>query len=91
MARYLRFFLLLGLPVVVYLSLFSEILSDVLLGAAFREAYIIMPFVFFAAFLQGVSNFFELRMKFSNQLRRLGLVFLAAAVCNLVLNLLPPC
>ncbi len=88
MARYLRFFLLLGLPVVVYLSLFSELLSDVLLGAAFREAYRMMPFVFFAAFLQGVSNFFELRMKFSNQLRRLGLVFLAAAVLNLVLNLL---
>ncbi len=88
MARYLRYFLLLGLPVVVYLSLFSEFLSDVLLGAAFREAYIMMPFVFFAAFFQGVSNFFELRMKFSDQLRKLGLVFLAAAVLNLVLNLL---
>jgi O-antigen/teichoic acid export membrane protein len=88
LAAYLKMFLLLGLPLVVYLSLFSELISDLLLGPSFRGAYRIMPFVFFAAFLQGISNFYELRMKFSDQLRRLGLVFLVAALFNLVLNLL---
>ena len=87
MSRYLMGFVGLGLPLVTYLSLFSEEISRVLLGVAFRGAYAIMPFVFFAAFFQGLSNFWELRMKFSNRMRLLSLVFLAGALFNLLLNL----
>ena len=43
--------------------------------------------VFFAAFFQGLSNFWELRMKFSDRMRLLSLVFLAGALINLFLNL----
>jgi len=87
MSRYLLGFVGLGLPLVVYLSMFSEEISSVLLGAAFRGASAIMPFVFFAAFFQGLSNFWELRMKFSNRMRLLSLVFLVGALFNLLLNL----
>ena len=87
MSRYLLGFIGIGLPLVVYLSLFSEEISIFLLGAAFRGAYSIMPFVFFAAFFQGISNFWELRMKFSNRMRVLSLVFLLGALFNLILNL----
>ncbi len=87
MSRYLLGFIGLGLPLVVYLSLFSEEISNVLLGAAFRGAHSIMPFVFFAAFFQGISNFWELRMKFSNRMRTLSTAFLVGALFNLLLNL----
>ena len=88
MSRHLRTFLLAGLPLVVYLSLFSKEISNVLLGSGFREAFEIMPFIFFAAFLQGLSNFYELRMKFSAKMRLLGIVFVIVAVFNLLFNLL---
>jgi len=87
MSGYLLGFVGLGLPLVVYLSMFSEEISNVLLGAAFRGAHAIMPFVFFAAFFQGLSNFWELRMKFSDRMRLLSQVFLAGALINLFLNL----
>ncbi|MGI9532583.1 lipopolysaccharide biosynthesis protein [Lutimonas sp.] len=85
---YMYPFLLIGVPIVFYLSLFSEELATVLLGPAFREAYLIMPFIFAATFLHGLSNFFELRLKFSNQLTRLGLIALLTAGLNVLLNLL---
>ena len=87
MSRYLLSFIGLGLPLVVYLSLFSEEISSIMLGTAFRGAYTIMPFVFFAAFFQGISNFWELRMKFSNRMRILSTAFLAGALFNLLVNL----
>lgn len=87
MSRYLLTFIGLGLPLVVYLSLFSQEISNIMLGAAFRGAYSIMPFIFFAAFFQGISNFWELRMKFSNRMRFLSISFLVGALFNLIVNL----
>lgn len=87
MSQYLLGFIGLGLPLVVYLSMFSFEISEVLFGAAFRGAYSIMPIVFFAAFFQGISNFWELRMKFSNRMRLLSMSFLAGALFNLLVNL----
>ncbi len=88
MLAYMYPFLLLGVPVVFYLSMFSKEVAELLLGAAFREAYLIMPFIFTATFLHGFSNFFELRLKFSNRLKRLGSIALLTAGLNIALNLL---
>jgi O-antigen/teichoic acid export membrane protein len=88
MGRHLRVFLLAGIPLVIYLSLFSEEISNILLGRDFRNAYEIMPYIFLAAFLQGFSNFYELRLKFSSRMRLLTLVFALAAGFNLLCNLL---
>lgn len=87
MIRYLMIFLASGLPLVLYLSLFSREISSLLLGPAFRGAYTIMPFVFFAAFLHGMSNFWELRMKFSGRMRQLSVAYLVGALFNLGVNL----
>jgi len=46
-----------------------------------------MPFFFLSSYLHGVSNFFELRLKFSNQLKWLGSIAVATALLNIVLNL----
>jgi len=84
--KYIRAFIIFGLPAVIYLSLFSKDISYVLLGKEFRVGYSIMPFIFFAAYFHGLSNFFELRMKFSNKLKRLTLIILFAAIMNMILN-----
>jgi O-antigen/teichoic acid export membrane protein len=84
--KYINVFIIYGLPVITYLSLFSKDIANILLGEEFRVGYIIMPFIFFAAYLQGLSNFYELRLKFSNKLKRLSIIVISAAVLNIILN-----
>lgn len=79
-------FLFYGIPVVFYLSLFSKEIAHILLGEAFREGYVLMPFIFWAAFIQGLASFFELRLKFSDRMRKLGLIGLLTAVLNITLT-----
>ena len=86
--KYLQPFFLYGLPVVIYLSLFSEDLATLLLGEVFREGYVIMPLVFLAAYLHGISNFYELRLKFSNKLKRLTTIIVIAVIINISLTYL---
>lgn len=84
--KYIRVFIIYGLPIVVYLSLFSKDIAQIFLGKEFRVGYTIMPFVFFAAYIHGLSNFYELRLKFSNKLKRLSLIVASVALLNIVLN-----
>ncbi len=84
--KYINAFIIYGLPVIIYLSLFSKDIATILLGQEFRVGYTIMPFVFFAAYIHGLSNFYELRLKFSNQLKRLSIIVIGAAVLNIILN-----
>jgi O-antigen/teichoic acid export membrane protein len=86
--KYIMTFILFGLPVIFYLSLFSKEISNILLGEDFREGYYIMPFIFFSAYLHGFSNFFELRVKFSNKLRRLSFIAISVALINIILNII---
>jgi O-antigen/teichoic acid export membrane protein len=86
--KYVYSFVLFGVPIIFYLSLFSEEISTLLLGNDFREGYLFMPFVFMATYLHGISNFFELRLKFSNQLKRLSFVAICTALLNIILNLI---
>jgi len=87
MQRYMYPFILIGIPLVFYLALFAEELAFVLLGEPFREGYILMPFIFLATYIYGVSNFFELRLKFSDQLKKLGLFAVLTALLNITLNM----
>ena len=84
--NHIAVFIFLGLPIVTYLSLFSKDLAYIFLGPEFRPGYSMMPFIFIAAYLHGISNFFELRLKFSNKLKRLGLIVVIMAILNIILN-----
>lgn len=86
--KYIFSFILFGVPIVFYLSMFSYDISNILLGKEFREGFIIMPFVFAATYLHGLSNFFELRLKFSNRIKKLGLIAVFIASFNLIMNLI---
>ena len=86
MQRYMYPFILLGIPLIFYLALFSKELAFLLLGESFRAGYILMPFIFLATYIHGFSNFFELRLKFSDQLKKLGLIAVLTALLNITLN-----
>lgn len=85
---YLYPFVLLGMPIVLYFALFSKEIATLLLGEDFRVGHILMPYIFIATFIHGLSNFYELRLKFSNQLKRLGTIAMATALLNILLNLI---
>lgn len=86
-SAYVHLFLLLLLPIGLYLCVFSKALATLMLGEAFLVAAGILPWVFSSAFLSGLNNFFELRMKFSGRIRQLAWLALIAALLNLILNL----
>ena len=83
---YIRILLLFGLPVTVLASLYSRELSFILLGQDFREGFVIMPFIFFSAFLYGISLFPEARLKFSNRLKAIAFAVLLSGALNIALN-----
>ena len=87
MKSYVFTFVFFGVPIVFYLSLFSEELATLLLGINFREGYVMMPYFFMGSFLYGLCNFFELRLKFSNRIKKLSLIALCIASINIVLNI----
>ena len=84
--KYVLVFIVFGGPIVCYLALFSEEIAGLLLGEAFREGYVLMPYIFLGTYLHGLSNFFELRLKFSDKLLRLSMVALTVAGLNIILN-----
>ncbi|MCB0472570.1 MAG: oligosaccharide flippase family protein, partial [Flavobacteriaceae bacterium] len=88
MRQYLLYFLLAGIPVVFYMSLFARQIAGIFLGSVFREGYVFMPFIFLATLIQGVSNFFELRLKFSDRIKKLSLIVIAVAVLNVLITYL---
>jgi len=83
---YLYAFLLFGLPVVTYLSLFPTQIAQILLGEAFRSGYVIMPWIFVSAFFYGLYLFIELRFKFSDRLKNLAMGVIIASILNVALN-----
>jgi len=86
--KYLNAFVIYGFPIIFYLSVFSEELSNILLGKEFRVGYSIMPFVFVSAYLHGISNFYELRLKFTNQLRKLSTIIIGVTLFNVLITIL---
>lgn len=85
-SRYIYVYLLFGLPLVTYLSLFSRQISDLLLGYEFRGGYVVMPFVFTGAFLYGLFLFIEIKFKFADKLRNLATGVILAGIINVGLN-----
>jgi len=85
-SKYIYIYLLFGMPIVAYLSLFSKEISGLLLGAGFRSGYIIMPYVFISAYLYGLFLFIEVKFKFADKLKNIAVGVMIAVVLNIGLN-----
>ncbi len=85
-SKYLIAFLLFGLPLITYFSLFSKEMAFILLGEEFRSGYTIMPWVFMSAFLYGLFLFLEIKFKFAEKLKNIAIGVVSASILNVVLN-----
>lgn len=84
----IKVYVVYGLPFIFYLSFFSKEIATILLGENFRTGYTIMPFIFMSAYLHGISNFYELRLKFADKLKKISFIVGGAALLNIVLTIM---
>lgn len=83
---YLFVFLMFGLPIITYLSMFPREIAFVLLGEEFRSGYVIMPWIFISAYMYGLFLFIEIRFKFADKLKNIAFGVILASVLNIGLN-----
>lgn len=75
-------------PFVLLLSFYAKEISDILLGAEFREAHLLMPFIFMSSFLSGLSHYASVKLKFLNKLKELIIAAVLASLINILSNLI---
>ncbi|MCB0807490.1 MAG: oligosaccharide flippase family protein [Bacteroidales bacterium] len=85
---YFRYYLLIILPLVVWVSIFARPVTVIFFGEDFREGYDIIPWVAFSAYIFGYCLFRDNRFKFQNKYRLVIIGFSFAAALNLGLNFL---
>ena len=88
LVKYLFAFLFFGIPVTTLASIYSKEIVQILLGEDFRSGYVIMPCVFFGAFISGLVKFYENKLKFANKTIFIARIFGISLVLNLVMNFL---
>ena len=83
---YITIYIMIALPIAVYFSLFSYNLSKILLGSAFNSGFTMIPFVMFSSFIYGITMFFEARIKFAVNFKKILMGFIPATILNIILN-----
>ncbi|MCD4664391.1 MAG: oligosaccharide flippase family protein, partial [Bacteroidales bacterium] len=84
--QYYKYYLILLLPIVFYVSIFAKPISVIFFGEDFREGYDMIPYVAFSAFINGFILFRDNKFKFEKKYKLVIIGFLLATVINLVLN-----
>jgi O-antigen/teichoic acid export membrane protein len=88
MAGYIRFFIIIILPLVFYFSMFSRQMANILLGEEFRIGYRMIPFIMTSSFIYGLTLFNEAKLKFENRFSALIKGMTIACIANIVLNVI---
>ena len=86
--KYLFGYIFTLLPITFLISIFSKEISEILLGEEFRNGYIIMPYVFFSAFIYGIITINQNKLKFRNKLKTIVQILIICLIINVILNFL---
>lgn len=84
--QYYKYYLILLLPIVFYISLFARPISVIFFGEDFREGYDMIPYVAFSAFINGFILFRDNKFKFEKKYKLVIIGFIIATVTNIALN-----
>jgi O-antigen/teichoic acid export membrane protein len=83
----LKFFLLIAIPAVVGLTIFSrEILALVTTPAIAEVAWKVLPIIATCTLLAGIGDIFDKTLRLKKKTTKIGIVITAAAIINLLLN-----
>jgi len=88
MSKLTRYYLLVGLPATVGLSVLAEPIIDVFVAPAYCQGYRIVPLVAFGAFFMGIAHRFTIGLSYHNRTDLLMLCCFGSVVLNIILNFL---
>jgi O-antigen/teichoic acid export membrane protein len=83
-----RYYLLIGLPAAVGLSVLAKPIMDIFTAPAYFSGYSVIPLVAFASFLLGVSGRFAMVLNFYKKTNLNMICTLVSAALNLGLNII---
>jgi len=74
------------IPFTIILSIFSKQIAYLLLGEAFREAWMTLPVIAIGVLLNGLNYLPNAKLRFSNNIRPMIIIASIAALVNIILN-----
>jgi len=82
-----RYYLLICVPVAAGMSVLSIPITDILVGAEYREGYRIIPFIVLGALLLGLQHRFQVGLIFFKKTSYVMIAIVTAGLINILLNL----
>ena len=81
-------FLIIAIPIVVFLSFFSKKISYLLLDEKYVEGYWIIPVIAVAGVFVGIASFYAEVLTVSKKTKTLAMLYGFAALVNLIVNII---
>jgi O-antigen/teichoic acid export membrane protein len=85
--KIIQFYFILFTPLLCFFILNSEVITNILLGKEFRGYSVIFNWIAAGIYCFGITNFFEIRLKFMNRIRSTVIIIAIHALLNILLNL----
>lgn len=83
-----RYFFLGGLPVVMFLSLFSLKIISIVLGPQFQKSYIVVPFIAASFFVWGLGTFMHKGLELAERTKTIFFSISTCVILNIFLNII---
>lgn len=81
-------FLIIAIPIVVFLSIFSKKISYLLLDQKYVEGHWIIPIIAIAGVLVGIASYYSEVLTVSKQTKTLAILYGFAALLNFIINII---
>ncbi|PIE48349.1 MAG: hypothetical protein CSA40_00890 [Flavobacteriales bacterium] len=85
--KYFLFISAIVVPIVLILSVFAKPITALIFHESFAQAYGLVPYVLVSAYLYGLVNLVEFKLKFEDRLNLIIGYYIICLVFNVVLNL----
>lgn len=86
LSKLMRYYLIIGLPAMLGLSVLSKPIMHVLTAPAYFSGHSVIPFIAFSGFLAGISTIWGMPLNYAKKTNLIMLCNLVCAVLNLGLN-----
>ncbi|MFT3904539.1 MAG: oligosaccharide flippase family protein [Niabella sp.] len=86
LSKLVQTYLVIYVPIGVYAIIFAQDISTILLRGDFVRYYYLLPPIVIGNILYGLTNFFEIKLKFEDKRKKLFLFYGVAVAFNVLLN-----
>lgn len=83
-----RYFLIISIPILVYVTFLSKELADVFLGLEYRQGYLVLPIVLFGLFAWNFAMFGHKGLEFREKTNIMFMYVMICTAIKVILNIL---